>query len=148
MFFFHKLQSACRTAVTVLIIESMSRKILFKPLLVCLLMTPPALSNDRDALYGQWGTLRQCSAELIVDDGSKKAAPFILSADWLSHGEVWCRLRWQHSDSTVEFTEATARAVCGEDSVRDYHVEMLLANDLLTLIWDRWLVNGPLRRCE
>ena len=105
-------------------------------------------ASDRQKLFGEWGTDAQCAGTPIVPNGTKLAAPFIISDDWLGHGEVWCRLKWSGPPKTSEGLFTTAFAPCGEDVVRDYRINFRLIDNELTLNWGLGINNGPLKRCE
>jgi len=92
-------------------------------------------ASDRQKLFGEWGTDAQCAGTPIVPNGTKLAAPFIISDDWLGHGEVWCRLKWSGPPKTSEglFTN---------------RINFRLIDNELTLNWGLGINNGPLKRCE
>ena len=124
----------------------LSRKIV-KTSIAFLLCTSPALALDRNSLFGEWGTEKQCQRELIIPTGTKHATPFDIQPDWMSYGDVWCRLLWSPSTSSGKNTYATAKGLCGEDSVRDYQITFEVSDNALTIFWDQWHKNGPLMRC-
>lgn len=107
-----------------------------------------SLGADRQLLYGQWGTEAQCARTLITPRGTRRASPFDIRADWLGHGDVWCRLIWSSVVDRSDGLTAVALALCGEDAVRDYQLRFNLSNGALTLIWNLQHQNGPLMRCE
>jgi len=115
--------------------------------LVSIFIAQPAFTSDQESFYGKWGTEAQCSAELITENGTKRAAPFEVRPDWLGHGDVWCRLNWVYLGSTPGGIFALTKALCGEDSTRDYQIKFELNGDELTLVWDTLFKNGPLMRC-
>ena len=99
-------------------------------------------------MHGKWGTEAQCEEKLIIPEGTKRASPFIIQKDWLGHGDVWCRLNWLSATDSDESTVATARALCGEDSVIDYRIKFELTGDMLSIGWGIGSgSNGPLMRC-
>ncbi len=113
-----------------------------------LLCASPALAFDRDSLIGEWGTEQQCEGELITPTGTKHATPFEIRPDWISYGDVWCRLNWATASPSSTDTFETVKALCGEDSVRDYQITFKLSDDdALTIVWNQWHKNGPLMRC-
>jgi len=116
-------------------------------LLVFTSISPSVFAMDREVLYGKWGTTAQCAESLIVENGTKRATPFDIRPDWLELGNVWCRLDWVYSKITSAGTFAVTRALCGEDSARDYQISFNLVGDELTLVWDERVKNGPLMRC-
>lgn len=108
----------------------------------------PGAADPRAALFGVWGTPGQCRGALIQPGGSVRASPFELSAGWLQHGGLWCRLTWFDPQVRADGLFAGAMANCGEDAARGYRLGVLLDRGRLTLIWDEALVNGPLDRCS
>jgi hypothetical protein len=106
-----------------------------------------SIATGHEALHGLWGTEAQCARTLITPQGTKRASPFDIRADWLGHGDVWCRLLWSSVVATDSGTVAMAKGLCGEDAVRDYQIRFNLAGDALTIIWNMQHNNGPLRRC-
>ena len=110
-------------------------------------LTAPA-ADKREAFYGRWGTLKQCSHEPIKFGGTVLAEPFEIDADWLRQGQLWCRLKWYPIEVRENGLFSGAFAQCGEDSVRDYSVGMILSDGNLTLRWGFPLSNGPLMRCS
>jgi len=104
--------------------------------------------SGQDALHGLWGNEAQCSRALITPKGTKRASPFDIRADWLGHGDVWCRLIWSSVVPSQQGMVAIAKGLCGEDAVRDYQIRFNLVADELTIIWNMQHRNGPLYRCE
>jgi len=107
----------------------------------------PINAAERAQLYGLWGTETQCSRGLITLTGSKRAAPFEITTDWLGHGEVWCRLSWFTVVESENNVFASARALCGEDTVQNFRVSFNLEGEELTIGWNDLLFNGPFMRC-
>jgi len=118
------------------------------PILALAILTMPAFAADRASLYGNWGTEAQCTHALITPEGTKRAAPFDIRPDWLRHGDIWCRLHWGNLEQTTAGIFTVAQAQCGEDAVRAYTIKFRLNDSELTLIWNLWIKNGPLMRCE
>ncbi|MEM7257214.1 MAG: hypothetical protein AAF404_07480, partial [Pseudomonadota bacterium] len=104
-------------------------------------------AQNQQRLIGEWGTEQQCAGELITARGSVRAAPFKIQADWISHGDVWCRLTWVRAGDTADGFIAEARALCGEDDLRDYRIDFTLTDNKLWLRWNLQIENGPLRQC-
>lgn len=104
---------------------------------------PPA-----EAVLGVWGDAARCEGDLLIEGGTKRAAPFEIGPDWLRHGEVWCKLGWFPGSPRNDGIFVTAQALCGEDSVQPYRLDMDLSGSELTLIWDEALINGPFGRCD
>ena len=103
---------------------------------------------DPDLFYDVWGTEQQCSRQLLTPKGTKRAAPFDIRSEWLGHGDVWCHLSWGTVAPADDGLFAIAHALCGEDTARSYDIKFRLRDDQLTLVWNLWLRNGPLMRCE
>ncbi len=98
--------------------------------------------------YGAWGTQAQCARSLIVPFGTKHYAPFKISADWLQHGDVWCRLSWANVFINDADAAGVANAICGEDDSRNYRINLNLNGDELALVWNGDIVNSRLLRCS
>lgn len=106
-----------------------------------------ASADERAAFYGTWGAPQQCARAPIKPGGTVLAAPFEIDAEWLRHGQVWCRLRWFPIEPRADGAFTGAQAQCGEDSVRGYRLGMVLSGETLTLRWGFGRSNGPLARC-
>lgn len=120
---------------------------LHRTVLAGLLVSGLADASGPDVFYGKWGSDTQCTQALIVEGGTKRAAPFDIQPDWLGHGEVWCRLTWASVGQSESGAYAVVHALCGEDNVRDYQLRLSLALEQLWLVWNGQIENGPLRRC-
>lgn len=114
---------------------------------IALLASTAAAADGREAIYGTWGTEAQCSGQPIKPGGTVLAEPFEISADWLGHGRVWCKLEWFPVEPREGGLFTGARALCGEDSVRSYFLGIGLSGEALTLRWNFGFSNGPLKRC-
>jgi len=114
-----------------------------------ILLALPALAAaaEREALYGKWGTPKQCARELIKEGGTVLAEPFEINAQWLRQGQLWCRLNWFPTEVREDGLFTGAYALCGEDAAQSYTLGMVLSDSKLTLRWDFPLSNGPLERC-
>lgn len=117
-------------------------------MLAAVALAAPLYAADRSALFAQWGTEAQCSGAIIKPGGTVRASAFDIRPDWLGHRNVWCRLIWSGTVSTVDGLIATATGLCGEDAVRDYRLRFSLSGDELTIIWNHQHKNGPLSRCD
>jgi len=106
-----------------------------------------ASAGEREALYGTWGTAKQCAREPIKEGGTVLSEPFVISDQWMRHGQLWCKLSWFPIDQRKNGIFTGARAQCGEDSVRSYSIGMELDGDELTIRWDFPYKNGPLLQC-
>ena len=112
-----------------------------------LFVSTTAIANSA-LFYGIWGSEAQCARTLIIPQGTKHWSPFEISADWLKHGEVWCRIDWVNVVPREEGAYAVAQALCGEDDNRNYRINFNLVGDELTLIWNNEFANSALRRCQ
>ena len=106
------------------------------------------LQAGEELIFGKWGTDKQCARELITAKGTKRAAPFEISTDWLGHGDVWCRLKWGTPTTTSDSLFTHAHALCGEDAVRAYLLKFYLTKSELTFTWNDSYKTGPIMRCD
>ena len=117
-------------------------------LTICVLCsTSFSLANERTALYGTWGTEKQCSGAPIKQGGTVLSAPFVINQQWMQHGQLWCKLNWFPIEKRKNGIFTGARAQCGEDSIRSYSIGMELSGEELVLRWDFPHKNGPLKQC-
>ena len=117
-----------------------------------LALTPlPAMAEEpadkREPFYGVWGTKKQCARELFKEGGTVRAAPYVITPQWLKQGELWCSLNWGGVENSKAGKQSAANAHCGEDSIRSYFLGFKLKQEKLTLRWDFLRANGPLERC-
>ena len=117
-------------------------------LVLLALIALPADAQEREALYGTWGTEKQCTRQPIKPGGTVLAQPFEISDRWLKQGELWCRLDWFPLEQRSDGIFTGAYAHCGEDAVRGYILGMELTGQDLKLRWNVFLSNGPLARCD
>jgi len=113
-----------------------------------LLLAIHVQADNKELLYGEWGTDTQCARELISPKGTKYAAPFNIQPNWLEQNDVWCRLSWLSITENTDGVFALAQAQCGEDSIRDYRITFELIESELNIRWNLSLKNGPLLRCD
>ena len=116
-------------------------------LIVIAFLSSPLHADERGAFFGTWGTPLQCDRAPIRPGGTMRAAPVRIGPEWLSQGTTWCRLRWfpiEQRDASL-FTGAFAH--CGEDAPRSYMLGMVLIGEEMSLRWDLFTSNGPLKRC-
>ncbi len=106
-----------------------------------------AAEDQRDDLYGSWGTEKQCARAPFKAGVEVFAEPFEIRPGWLKHGEFWCKLNWGPIEARSDGFFTVAFAACGEDTVRQYILGMELSGEALTLRWDFPHSNGPLARC-
>lgn len=109
-------------------------------------------TEDRVALLtGRWGTDGQCRGDLLTPGGSVRAAPYVLSPEWLEHGGTWCRLTWHAPQRMPYGTYIPARGLCGEDAARVWDLAFVLDDtgpaDTLRVLWGDSLVTSPMQRC-
>lgn len=122
-------------------------------ILTSLLILAPlaALSEEavdkHDAFYGIWGTKKQCAREPFKKGGTVRAAPYVITPQWIKQGNLWCSLNWGAVENSPTGKQSAANAHCGEDSVRSYFLGFKLKEEKLTLRWDFLRANGPLERC-
>lgn len=119
----------------------------FLPAVLFVLAASTSFADERERVFGTWGDARQCAREPLLEGGSVSAEPFEISADWLRHGRIWCRLNWFPIETRDGGFFTGAHAVCGEDSVAVYMLGMVLDEERLTLRWD-FRRFGPLERCS
>ncbi|MEP3629468.1 MAG: hypothetical protein ABJN04_05615 [Hyphomicrobiales bacterium] len=117
-----------------------------------LILTPlAALSEEavdkREAFYGIWGTKKQCAREPFKKGGTVRAAPYVITPQWVKQGNLWCSLNWGPVENSPTGKQSAANAHCGEDSVRSYFLGFKLKDEKLTLRWDFLRANGPLEQC-
>jgi len=108
---------------------------------------PVAAADEREAIYGTWGTEKQCARAPIQAGVDVLAQPFEITPRWLRQGQHWCSLKWGPIEARGDGFFTGAHAQCGEDSVRGYFIGMELSGGELTLRWDFPISNGPLARC-
>lgn len=117
-------------------------------LLLALMILPVAAAADeRDVLYGSWGTAQQCAREPLRPGLTVRAEPIEIGAQWLKQGPIWCKLDWFPLEERDDGVFTGAYAHCGEDSVQQYFLRMNLSEESLTIRWDFLVSNGPLARC-
>ncbi|MDX1718165.1 MAG: hypothetical protein R3287_14745 [Anderseniella sp.] len=117
-------------------------------IVLTIVLALPAGADERKSFLGTWGSADQCARSLIKPNGSVRAQPFVISQGSLRHGDVWCRLDWGPVETRSNGLFTGAHARCGEDSVRQYFVGMMLSGGELSLRWDFLVMNGPLGRCS
>lgn len=106
-----------------------------------------AFADQRAAIHGVWGTAEQCGRAPIKEDGTVLWEPFVIDEEWLRQGQLWCQLSWFPEERRQDRLFTGAFAKCGEDAVRSYLLGMVLEGGALTLRWDVFRSNGPLKRC-
>jgi len=118
---------------------------------ICIALPTIGLTQSvPEPLLGLWGTNAQCGGATVIDGGTYRATPFQITAGWLRHGSIWCRLQWFTPQIDGGGLYVAARAQCGEDAVNGYGIGFRhqASPETLTLIWDESLINGPLHRCK
>ncbi|WP_157738936.1 hypothetical protein [Labrenzia sp. VG12] len=118
-------------------------------ILIALLNLPidVAAAEDRRVFFGTWGTAKQCAREPIKPGGTFLAEPYEIGDEWLRQGQLWCLLSWGPIEKRPDGYFSGAHARCGEDTVRQYFLGMVLSDGELTLRWGFPASSGPLRQC-
>lgn len=121
-------------------------------ILLTTLIPLPAIGEEavdkREPFYGIWGTKKQCAREPFKKGGTVRAAPYVITPQWLKQGTLWCSLNWGPVENSPTGKQSAANAHCGEDSVRSYFLGFKLKEKKLTLRWDFLRANGPLEKCN
>ncbi len=95
---------------------------------------PPA------ALLGTWGTAAQCAAE-------ESPSPTRIGREWIEQGGIYCLVSWQASYRRGDGLETLAHAQCGEDTLREYRIFLLLDGERLRIRWSDTYTTPALSRC-
>lgn len=113
-----------------------------------LIFTTPALADKREALYGTWGTEKQCARAPVVPGSLVQSEPFEINSQWLKRGVIWCKLSWFPVEDRQNGFYTGANAICGEDTIQRYILNMDFSNDELTILWRFSNKYGPLKLCS
>jgi len=105
-------------------------------------------ADERAALYGTWGTEKQCARAPVVPGSLVESEPFTINSQWLKRGVIWCKLAWFSIEKREDGFFTGANALCGEDIPRRYLLSMTLSNEELTILWDFPNKHGPLKMCK
>jgi len=118
-------------------------------LIVTFILSTPAIADDpRSALYGTWGTEKQCTRAPVVPGSLVQSEPFEINSQWLRRGVIWCRLAWFPIEKRENGFFTGANALCGEDTLRSYLLSITLAEDELSILWEFPNKYGPLKMCK
>ncbi len=94
-----------------------------------------------EALLGIWGTAAQCAND-------RAASPFRIEREWIEQNGVYCYVAWQAHHARDARTETQALAQCGEDSLREYRIFLLLEERQLRIRWSDSYTTPALSRCN
>ena len=110
----------------------------------------PRLSENKapESLLGIWGTVRQCAAHKSGKTDDPRLFPYVITRDWLKQGFIYCYLAWHEPSADVGDNQAFAFAQCGEDQLRDYHVELNLRDGKLRIQWSEDFTTRELEACR
>ncbi len=111
-------------------------------------LSVPAIADEREVLYGTWGTEKQCARAPVVPGSLVQSEPFAINSQWLKRGVIWCKLTWLPIEKRGDGIFTGANALCGEDTVRNYLLNMTLSGEELTIVWDFPNKYGPLKQCS
>ncbi len=117
-------------------------------LIIIFTFTLPALADEREALYGTWGTEKQCARAPLKPGSLVQSEPFEINSQWLRRGVIWCKLTWFPIENKQDGFFTGANALCGEDTVRRYFLGMQKSGEELTIKWQFSSKHGPLKLCK
>ena len=92
-------------------------------------------------LLGTWGTAAQCATD-------EAPSPYRIEPEWIEQNGIYCYLAWQAHHGDDGRSETLALAQCGEDSLREYRVFLLLDADRLRIRWSDSFTTPALARCR
>ena len=93
------------------------------------------------ALLDTWGTAAQCA-------GGQSASRYRIERDWIEQGGIYCLVAWQANYPRASGSEVHALARCGEDTLREYRVALLLDGEALRIRWSDTYTTPALSRCR
>lgn len=108
----------------------------------------PAMADERETLYGTWGTEKQCARAPLKPGSLVQSEPFIINSQWIRRGVIWCQLSWFPVEKRGNGFFTGASALCGEDTVQRYNLSMTLIGDELSIVWGFPNKHGPLKMCS
>jgi len=117
-------------------------------LITLFILSSPAFADEREALYGTWGTEKQCARAPLKPGSLVQSEPFVINSQWLKRGVIWCKLAWFPIETRENGFFTGANALCGEDTLQSYLLSMTLADKELTIIWGFPNKHGPLKQCK
>lgn len=94
-----------------------------------------------DFLLGTWGTAVQCAS-------SDPPSPYRIEREWIEQGGVYCLVTWQANHARDGRVETQAFARCGEDTLREYQIFLLLDAGRLRIRWSDSYTTPALSRCR
>lgn len=106
-----------------------------------------AIADKHEALYGTWGTDKQCARAPLSPGSQVQSEPFIINSQWLKRGVIWCKLSWLPIETREDGFFTGANALCGEDTLAQYTLSMTLKGDELSILWGIANKKGPLKMC-
>lgn len=113
------------------------------------LQDQPGAGADAPAqLLATWGTAAQCAARESGSDDNSTGSPFTLTEEWIRQGPIYCYLNWQAHTPVESGSETLAFAQCGEDTLREYRLQLLLVQDRLRIRWSDDYTTPLLQRCD
>ncbi len=92
------------------------------------------------ALLGVWGTAAQCTA-------GEPRSPYRIGRDWIEQGGIYCLVAWQANYPRAGGAETHVFAQCGEDTLREYRMILLLNGETLRIRWSDTFTTPMLSRC-
>jgi len=116
--------------------------------IIFLIFTTPVLADEREALYGTWGTEKQCARAPVIPGSLVESEPFTINSQWIKRGVIWCKLTWLPIEKRQDGFFTAASALCGEDTVIRYLLSMTLEDDELSILWNFPNKHGPLKMCK
>lgn len=117
-------------------------------LIVIFIFSTPAIADKHQALYGIWGSEKQCARAPLKPGSLIQSEPFIINSQWLKRGVIWCKLSWLPIEKRKDGFFTGANALCGEDTLAQYTLSMTLERDELTILWGIANKKGPLKMCS
>lgn len=117
----------------------------FLYILVFFWIALPAMAEERETLYGTWGTEKQCARAPLKPGSLVQSEPFIINSQWIRRGVIWCQLIWFPVEKRENGFFTGASALCGEDTVQRYNLSMTLIEDELSIVRGFPNKHGPLK---
>ena len=92
-------------------------------------------------LLDTWGTAAQCAS-------GNRAHPYRVEREWIEQGGIYCYVTWRASHPRESGFEAQALAQCGEDTLREYRIFLMLDGEHLRIRWSDSYTTPRLSRCR
>jgi len=99
-------------------------------------------------LIGTWGTSQQCAEARAGNAEAQRLFPYEVSDDWIRQGPIYCYTDWRQQYRSGQTIEAQAFAQCGEDTLREYRIALILSDKALRIHWSPDFATPALRRCD